>query len=207
VAFISADGYAVNLRAFARDPSTRKWDLGRDWQLEIPHEGASEFPYVHISWSHLGTDLAVVDAAGHVSIFNCASALERMEYKRVELAQPDADMDAVVGMHWLALSPHEVKTTIVWSASETGKTWSLRTGAYIIPDLHHPIDNKASMIYLKRYGELRMRFQQVDNTWHEVVAQLGPMLSTCDAFSHAAFASNSGKHHPLPEGSYVDIRR
>jgi mediator of RNA polymerase II transcription subunit 16 len=137
--------------------------------------------------------LVVVDAAGHVLIFNCLTTLEHMEYKRVELAQPESDMDAVVGLHWLALSPHEVKTTIVWSASGTGEKWSLRTGQYVIPDLHHPMDNKAAMIYLKRYGELRMRFQQVNNSWQEVVAQLGTTLSTSDAFSHAAFASNGGR--------------
>jgi mediator of RNA polymerase II transcription subunit 16 len=120
-----------------------------------------------------------------------------MEYKRVDLAHPDAEMDAVVGLHWLPLSPHDIKTTIVWSATGTGNARSLRTGSYIIPDFHHPLDNKASMIYLKRFGELRMRFQQVDNTWQEVATQLGPLLSTADAFSHAAFASNSGMQFTL----------
>lgn len=48
------------------------------------------------------------------------------------------------------------------------------------------------MIYLKRHGELKLRFQQMDNSWHESSAQLGPMISTKEPFTHAAFASNNG---------------
>jgi mediator of RNA polymerase II transcription subunit 16 len=48
-------------------------------------------------------------------------------------------------------------------------------------------------VYLKRHGELRLRFQQIDNHWQEVSAQLGPMISTKESFTHAAFASNNGK--------------
>lgn len=60
-------------------------------------------------------------------------------------------------------------------------------------DAHHPVEQKAAMIYLKRFMELRLRFQQADGSWHEVGSELGPPLSTRDAFSHAAFASNGGK--------------
>lgn len=52
------------------------------------------------------------------------------------------------------------------------------------------------MIYLKRHGELKLRFQQPDNSWHEVTALLGPMISTREAFTHAAFASNNGMIYP-----------
>jgi mediator of RNA polymerase II transcription subunit 16 len=55
------------------------------------------------------------------------------------------------------------------------------------------MENRPSMIYLKRYGELRLRFQQPDSTWHEVTTQLETMVSTREAFSHAAFASYGDK--------------
>jgi hypothetical protein len=39
--------------------------------------------------------------------------LERVEYKRVDLSQTEAEMDAVVGMHWLAIIPHGQKVRLV----------------------------------------------------------------------------------------------
>lgn len=50
------------------------------------------------------------------------------------------------------------------------------------------------MVYLKRQGDLRLRFQQPDNSWSEASASLGTMLSTKEMFTHAAFASNNGMH-------------
>jgi len=55
----------------------------------------------------------------------------------------------------------------------------------------HPLDGKPSLIYLKRHGELKLRFQQQDSSWHEVTAQLGPLVSTKEPFTHASFASNN----------------
>jgi mediator of RNA polymerase II transcription subunit 16 len=57
---------------------------------------------------------------------------------------------------------------------------------------HHPVDGKASLIYLKRHGELKLRFQQADGNWQDSSAQLGPMMSTKEPFTHAAFVSNNG---------------
>jgi mediator of RNA polymerase II transcription subunit 16, fungi type len=111
VAYITPDGYAVNLRVFSRDPATGKWDLSEDAQLEIPH-GHDDFPYVHLSWSHLGQDLAVVDAAGHVLLFSPQMVLDKMGLQRVDPSHPEAEMDAVVGMHWLAVHPHEQKVCL-----------------------------------------------------------------------------------------------
>ncbi len=59
-------------------------------------------------------------------------------------------------------------------------------------DAHHPLEGKASVILLKRHGELKLRFQQTDNIWHEASAQLGTLISTKELFTHAAFVSNMG---------------
>jgi mediator of RNA polymerase II transcription subunit 16 len=55
------------------------------------------------------------------------------------------------------------------------------------------VEGKASLIYLKKHGELKLRFQQYDNTWQEASVQLGPMISTREPFTHTAFASNNGE--------------
>ncbi|ORY09092.1 mediator complex, subunit Med16 [Clohesyomyces aquaticus] len=190
VAYIAPDGYGVNLRVFSRDAATGKWDLGKDTPIAMPHT-QDEFPFVHLSWSHLGNDLAVMDSAGHVLIFSMAIAIDRMEYRRTEISQPEAEMDTVVGLHWLAVLPHEQKNHIAWSATAKGDTWNFQVSSHVFQDAHHPVERQLSLIYLKRHGELKLRFQQTDNSWHEVATAVGPMLSTREPFTHAAFASNN----------------
>ncbi|CAI6250617.1 unnamed protein product [Periconia digitata] len=189
VAYITPDCYSVHLRVFSRDPSTGKWDLAKATPIDVPH-GQDEFPFVHVSWSNLGNDLAIINAAGHVMIFSCVMALDRMSYMRSELTHHDAEKDLVIGMHWLAIVPHEQQNQIAWSANRIGDTWSFHIEQHHFKHMHHPADQKAALIYLKSQGDLRIRFQQPDSSWHEVSAPLGWSLSTREAFTHAAFASN-----------------
>lgn len=120
IARISADGYTIKLTPFARDAETGKWDLQKDVDLKVP-QGRDEFPFVHLSWSHLGNDLAVMDAVGRVMIFSCNMCLDRMTHIRTEVAQPEAEVDGVVGMHWLAIHPYEAKVrlSVLVEVSET----------------------------------------------------------------------------------------
>ncbi|KAF2182172.1 hypothetical protein K469DRAFT_669982 [Zopfia rhizophila CBS 207.26] len=190
VAYITSDGDGISLRVFSRDASSGKWALGKDTSLDIPHRHGG-LPLVHISWSHLGNDLAVMDAAGRVLIFSCAMVLDRMATTRAHVVDPEHEMDAVVGMHWLAILPYEQKNHIAWSATCKADNWNFRITSHVFNDAHHPLDGKASLIFLKRNGELKLRFQQPDNSWYEASAMLGPQLSTREPFSHAAFASNN----------------
>ncbi|KAJ4341778.1 Mediator of RNA polymerase II transcription subunit 16 [Didymella glomerata] len=205
-AYITPDGAEVHLKVFSRDIETGKWDLGKDVTLDIP-QGREHFPFVHLSWSHLGNDLVVVDAAGRVLNFSCAMALDRMTYIKTELAHPEAEAEAdgVVGLHWLAIYPYEQKNHIAWSAERDGEKWKWNIRSHVFHDAHHPIPSKASLIYLKRHGELVLRFQQNDNAWQETSTQLGPMISTQESFTHAAFASNNDD--TLFMAAYDDKRR
>jgi mediator of RNA polymerase II transcription subunit 16, fungi type len=110
VAYITPDGYTVNLRVFSRDPETGKWDLGKDTVL-VEARSHEDAPYVHLLWSHLGNEIAVMDASGHVLIYSCQMALDRMTVTRADLTHTEAESDAVVGVHWLAILPYEQKVS------------------------------------------------------------------------------------------------
>lgn len=119
VAYITPDGYSVNLKIFSRNPETGKWALGKTVPLELP-QGSEVFPLIHLSWSHLGNDLAIMDQAGRVMIFSCAMALDRMHFTRAEIAHPESEVDAVVGMHWLAILPYAQK--VAFPSSRHGQS-------------------------------------------------------------------------------------
>ena len=74
--------------------------------MKIP-QAHDDFPFVHISWGHIGTDLAVLDAAGRIFIFTNMYALGRMMMTRVSTIDQEDEMGAVVGMHWLSITPHQ----------------------------------------------------------------------------------------------------
>jgi hypothetical protein len=86
------------------------------------------------------------------------------------------------------------KNQIAWVALKEGENWKFNINSHHFRDMHHPIEGKASIIYLKRNGELRLRFQQPDSSWSEVVEYVGWPTSTRESFSHAAFGSNNGIH-------------
>jgi mediator of RNA polymerase II transcription subunit 16 len=81
---------------------------------------------------------------------------------------------------------------ILFSASNKSNVWTFDAEDHVFNDTHHPMESKAAVVYLRRNGELKLRFQQADNSWHEVATQLGLIVSTREAFTHAAFASNGG---------------
>jgi len=114
VAYITPDGYGINLRIFCRDTATGKWDLRKPTPLDTSGV-EDEFPFAHLSWSNLGNELVVTDSAGHVFIFSCSLVLDRLTYMRADSAQHEAEVDAVVGMHWLAILPYEQRVSNVFS--------------------------------------------------------------------------------------------
>jgi mediator of RNA polymerase II transcription subunit 16, fungi type len=111
VAYVTPDGQGVNVRAFKRDPSTGKWELGKDHPMVLPHD-QTVYPIVHLSWSHLGTDLAVIDAAGRLMIFTLYLVLDRMNAARTHLTDHEDELSAIVGMHWLSILPHEKRVCV-----------------------------------------------------------------------------------------------
>ncbi|OCL01533.1 hypothetical protein AOQ84DRAFT_443946 [Glonium stellatum] len=190
VASITPDGRGVNLRPFFRNSSDGKWILGEEIPLKLP-QAHEDFPFVHISWGHIGTDLAVLDAAGRIFVFTSIFALGRMVMTRAPAMDQEDEMGAVIGMHWLSIIPHHSKSQIAWSASHGGNGWGFNISSHAFNDAHHPLDSKAALICVGRNGILRLRFQQPDNSWQETSIELEHMSSSREPFTHAAFASNN----------------
>lgn len=57
-----------------------------------------------------------MDEAGRVMIFSCAMALDRMQFSRADMPHPESEVDAVVGMHWLAILPYSQKVKLPLAA-------------------------------------------------------------------------------------------
>ncbi|KAF2496127.1 hypothetical protein BU16DRAFT_508940 [Lophium mytilinum] len=190
VAAITPGGRGVELSAFHRSPSDGTWQLGEKIALAIP-AASDEFPYIHVAWGHLGTDLVVIDAAGRVSIYTTIYALARMKPSKTQFANHEDEMGAIVGMHWLSLIPHQQKAHIPWSADRNGEDWSFQISSATFNHAHHPAESKAGFLTVGRNGSLKLRFQQPDSSWHEASTELEHIDSARQPFTHAAFAPDN----------------
>lgn len=193
VASITRDGRGVNLRAFQRNPTDGKWVLGDEAPLQIPsvHE---EFPLVHVSWGHLGVDLAVVDAAGRILVYTAAQAADRMKLSREPFSDHESESNALVGLHWLPVAPQQVKYHMIWSADRQEDKWQYRMTSHPWKEPHNPVHPRLSLgafVCFTRGGTVRLLFQQPDQQWYEATAEVEASNSAKDAFTHASFTSDS----------------
>lgn len=103
IAYISQDGLRVNVRYLQCQPSDGKWVLSDDTPLHPVTEAHGGRPLVHLCWNEMGSELAVVDSSGRVSIYSILVALNSIAGLRQAAFDPDDDGSQIVGVMWLNL--------------------------------------------------------------------------------------------------------
>ena len=101
VAYLSTDDRGVILQNLQCDPRDGQWNLSKQYPLEDVRSVHGDTEIAHLSWSHTGHELAVVDVAGRTSTYSTAYGMNRcMNMKRV-VQEPEDNLGSVVGMMWL----------------------------------------------------------------------------------------------------------
>lgn len=101
VAYISPDGTRVSVRHLQCRPSDGKWVLGGESFLATVTEAHNGNRLVHLSCNETGSELAVVDCLGRVSIYSISMALNSITGLRQAMLDSSDDSNQVVGMMWL----------------------------------------------------------------------------------------------------------
>lgn len=104
VAYISPDGVRVGVRHLQCRPSDGKWQLSEESSLASVTEAHSGSQLVHLSWNETGTELAVVDCLGRISIYSLSMALNSITGLRQASFDSSDDSNQIVGMMWLNTS-------------------------------------------------------------------------------------------------------
>lgn len=110
IAYISQDGLRVNVRHLYCRPTDGKWTLSEDMPLTAVTEAHGSHPLAHLSWNETGSELAVADSSGRVSIYAISIALNSISGQRQAVLDADDDGGQIVGMMWLNLQ------RIVWTS-------------------------------------------------------------------------------------------
>ena len=101
IAYVTRDGCSVVVRNLMCDSSNGQWRLSKEYLVDNVATTHNEQHIVHLSWSHYGTDLAVVDAFGRISIYSMFMAINRLSLYRRCVSDPEDNLSAVVGVTWL----------------------------------------------------------------------------------------------------------
>lgn len=105
---------------------------------EYPIDGVatvhSGHQLVHLSWSHYGNELAIVNVFGQISIYSVFIAINRLSLYRRCVSDLEDHLSAVIGMTWLHLD----KTVWLPSSCNVGPMNSVDSGAVLFPKGHAP---------------------------------------------------------------------
>lgn len=104
VAYISPDGLRVGLRYLQCSQSDGKWQLSDESPMSSVTESHGGAQLVNLSWNESGSDLAVVDCFGRISIHSVSIALNSMTCFRQPSSDSSDDSNQIVGMMWLNTS-------------------------------------------------------------------------------------------------------
>ena len=74
-----------------------------------------EHKLVHLAFSAMGNDLAVVDSAGSVLLYTTGFTLTQLGLVHTCNADSGDELNAVVGLHWLPVFPHTQKVWYIHS--------------------------------------------------------------------------------------------
>lgn len=101
LAYLSKDRRSVILQHLACEPSTGQWTLSKQYPLHDIRATHGAIDLVHLSWSHLGNELAVIDVLGRISVHMMVLALNRMTCVKRCNQDPEDDLSSAVGFMWL----------------------------------------------------------------------------------------------------------
>lgn len=101
MAYITFDNLGVNVRNLYCEPDDGKWGISAGYPVEQVSAAVDKHPVVHVSWNSSGSDLAVIDLFGRISIFTIVITMNRLTITRRSLVDSEDDMNAVVGLTWL----------------------------------------------------------------------------------------------------------
>lgn len=88
------------LRHLLCDPQNGQWRMSNEYFIDDLPQVHNEHQVVHLSWSHAGTEIAIVDVFGQISIYNVFLAINRLTAMRRCTLDQD-NLSAVIGLMWV----------------------------------------------------------------------------------------------------------
>ena len=75
--------------------------MSRSYSVDDGSVAHNEHEIAHLSWSHTGNELAVINFVGQISIYNIFIAINRVINTRRCALDAEDHLSAVIGLSWL----------------------------------------------------------------------------------------------------------
>ncbi|KAH7196805.1 mediator complex, subunit Med16 [Fusarium flagelliforme] len=191
IANITPDGQNVELRYLRRSPEDGSWDLSEPTTCPFV-KGTPTVPIVHLLWAGTSSpDLAVIDAAGRVTIVSFSISLNHPFPQRKWDADPTDDVHTVVGSYWLTVAPTNQQPYHVMygPANKQGNGYTYENSFVHHGGPSHPTAAKSALLTITTHGVLRMFWSQANGRIEETTIELESISASDELITHAAFTS------------------
>ncbi|KAH0564742.1 hypothetical protein GP486_001870 [Trichoglossum hirsutum] len=188
IAYVKRDGNGVIIRNLLCRPDDGRWTLGGEFPVSqaVPNDEGQQI--VHLSWNPAGSELAMVDTLGRLSIFTIYVAVNRLSLCRSGVVDQEDDLGVIVGMSWLNME--RMYPVFRPVTKDNNGQFQYAANNYKMLGPFHPIPSRATLIGVTRGGVVRLWYQQHDTRWLEVNTELESIGSSDDLLSHASFSSD-----------------
>jgi mediator of RNA polymerase II transcription subunit 16, fungi type len=184
VAAISEDSTSVSIQCLRLNRRTAVWELSSKYPLELGTDDACPHVYIHLCWSGTGTDLAIFDTKGRITIVGMFTASAVNRFQDLGYINPDQgdDLRPAVGAFWLPSSDRPVPAVTQFSKQDDQWITSVSSRKPLGPSWPR------ALLLVTRLGDLRLIYMKLDRTWSDTLAKLSSPSSAQDLLTHAAFA-------------------
>ncbi|KAJ5714011.1 Mediator complex subunit Med16 [Penicillium malachiteum] len=186
IAYISPDGLRVSVRNLKCDSSDGKWVLSEETPLPPITDAHGGHPLVHLSWNETGTEMAVVDYLGRISIYSLSFSLNSITGVRPVHYDSGDDSNQIVGMMWLNIPNRSLQS--FHQAAKVNGRWAYSPFRRRPIGPFHPA-NKNALICVTRAGQIRLLYQNPDSKWTELPAELKNTGYSDRLLSHASIVA------------------
>ncbi|KAL8736286.1 MAG: hypothetical protein Q9166_000441 [cf. Caloplaca sp. 2 TL-2023] len=197
IASITSDGSSVILRNLYCDPATGLWtlsdgdDLGTVTMIHTGHT------LKHLSWNHSGTELAVADTLGNISVFSLLVSINRCSVSRRCVLGAEDNLSAIVGLTWL----NQDRQLLLHgpAVKNPNGQWAFTGSRLKHAGPHNPhvvaeqsSRNKPALVVVTKASIVRILYQGPDGArWLEFKGGLDDISIAADLLTHAAICAET----------------
>ncbi|EDN06886.1 predicted protein [Histoplasma mississippiense (nom. inval.)] len=188
IAYVSPDGQKVLLRYLHCSPIDGKWTLSEESPINQIADIHGGHAMVHLLWNESGSELAIVDSCGRISVVTIMMALNTVNPTRQASMDADDDWSQPVGLMWLNLNRPLFG---FHKATRANDRWNYP--AYRRRPLGplHPA-NKPGLVVVTKSGHIKLIYQNPDSRWAEISTELKAVGYLDGLLTHAALAPAEG---------------
>ncbi|KAI0484923.1 RNA polymerase II mediator complex subunit Sin4 [Xylariaceae sp. FL0804] len=197
IASIAPDGQSLQLRYLRANAKDASWALSEPQTVDCWGTFVGG-PIVHLCPSPAGSEIAVVDSVGRVSIINFNADVNRPSHSRRWDGDPVDDLHSVVGTWWLPTTHvRNISFYLLYGPAvktDNGSEYRIDSSPVPCTGPYHPNPTRSALVCVTTNGLLKLFWNQFDGKPEESTLELEGVTSADDLVTHAAMCADKSRN-------------